>query len=59
MQRPGECGAELCSGLIAGDLYYEADILVTQTAVNVRPTELVVGTADFVTTGEIALREAY
>ena len=59
MQRPGECGADPCSGLIAGDLYYEADILVTQTAVNVRPTELVVGTANFVTTGEIALREAY
>ena len=59
MQRPGECGADPCSGLIAGDLFYEADILVTQTAVNVRPTELVVGTANFVTTGEIVLREAY
>ena len=59
MQRPGECGADPCRGLIAGDLFYEADILVTQTAVNVRPTELVVGTANFVTTGQIALREAY
>ena len=59
MQRPGDCGADPCSGLISGDFYYEADILVTQTAVNVRPTELVVGTANFVTTGEIALREAY
>jgi hypothetical protein len=36
-------------------LYYEADILVTQTAVNLRPTEMVAGTAQFVTTGEIRL----
>ena len=32
-----------------------ANILITQTSVNVRPTELVVGTANFVTTGEIKL----
>ena len=57
LQRPGECGADTCTGLITGDLYYECEILITQTAVNVRPTELVVGTAQFVTTGEIALRE--
>ena len=48
------CGIE-CDGLIRGDLYYEADILVTQTAVNLRPTEMVAGTAQFVTTGEIRL----
>lgn len=57
LQRPGECGVDECTGLVTGDLYYECEILITQTAVNVRPTELVVGTAQFVTTGEIALRE--
>ena len=60
MQREGPCGTinEKCGGgLITGDLYYEADILITQTAVNVRPEELVAGTAQFVTTGPIALRE--
>ncbi len=40
---------------IDGGLYYEADILVTDTAVNVRPTEIVAGTARFVTTGDIRL----
>ncbi len=57
LQRPGDCGADPCTGLVKGDLYYECDILITQTAVNVRPTELVVGTAQFVTTSDIALRE--
>jgi len=58
LQRPGDCGVEACTGLVAGDLFYETDVLVTQTAVNMRPTELVVGTAQFVTTGAIKLREA-
>lgn len=42
----------------SGDLYYEADMLVTATAVNLRPTELVAGSANFATTGEIRLLEA-
>lgn len=42
-------------GKLAGDLYYECDILVTRSSVNIRPTELVVGTAQFVTTDEIRL----
>ena len=50
-----DCGTD-CN-LINGDLYYEADILITQTAVNLRPTEIVAGTAQFVTTGEIRLLE--
>ena len=57
LRRPGECSTDPCTDLLPGDLYYECEILITQTAVNVRPTELVVGTAQFVTTGEIALRE--
>ena len=55
IDRPG-CGVE-CD-LVQGDLYYTADILITQTAVNLRPTELVAGTAQFITTGEIRLIEA-
>ena len=55
VDRPG-CGVD-CD-LIKGDLYYTADILITQTAVNLRPTEMVAGTANFVTTGEIRLVEA-
>lgn len=58
LQRPGPCGPDSCAELLPGDLYYEADILITQTAVNLRPTEMVAGTAEFVTTGEIALLEA-
>ena len=55
IDRPG-CGSDC--GVLRGDLYYEADILVTQSAVNLRPTEMVAGTASFVTTGEIRLIEA-
>lgn len=51
------CGVG-CDGLIKGDLFYEANILITQSAVNVRPTEMVAGTVNFVTTGEIKLVEA-
>ncbi len=40
---------------INGGLYYETDILVTNMAVNLRPTEVVAGTASFVSTGEIKL----
>ena len=55
IQRDG-CGSD-CEGLIKGDLYYETQVLITNTAVNLRPTEIVAGSASFVTTGEIALRE--
>ena len=47
------CGAS-CDR-IDGGLYYETDILITDTAVNLRPTEIVAGTANFVSTGEIKL----
>jgi hypothetical protein len=56
IDRGPNCGTNF--GVLQGDLYYEADILVTQTAVNLRPTEMVAGTAQFVTTGEIRLLEA-
>jgi len=57
IQREG-CGEEPCTGLLKGDLYYQADVLITQTAINLRPTELVAGTAEFVTTGDIRLLES-
>ena len=56
LDRGEGCGVD-CD-LIRGSLYYETDILITQTAVNLRPTELVAGTAQFVTTGDIRLLEA-
>ena len=48
-------GCDNCFPPIGGSLYYRASILITQTAINVRPTEMVVGTASFVTTGPITL----
>ena len=50
-------GCENCFPPIGGSLYYKANILITQTAVNVRPTEMVVGTAQFITTGSIKLMQ--
>ena len=49
--------AGACDGLLPGDLYYSAEVLTVNTAVNLRPTEAVVGSANFVTTGEIRLLE--
>lgn len=43
---------------IPGDLYYSTDLLVTNSAVNVRPADIIAGTANFVTTGQIKLLEA-
>ena len=46
---------DTCRGRIDGALFYEADILITQTSINLRPTDMVAGVANFVTTGEIRL----
>ena len=46
------CGVN-CDGSLSGGMWYETDILVVQNAINLRPDELVAGTANFVTTGEI------
>ncbi len=51
-------GVQGSAGQLPGDLYYSTDLLVTNSAVNVRPTEIIAGTANFVTTGEIKLLEA-
>ena len=42
---------------LPGDLFYEASLLITNVAIQMRPGELVIGTARFVTTGPIQLRE--
>jgi len=42
--------------LLPGDLFYECDILITTSAVNTRADALIVGTANFVTTGPIEIR---
>jgi len=53
IDRDGDCGANC--GSIEGGLYYQADVLVTASAVNLRPTEMVAGTVQFVTTEDIKL----
>ena len=52
---PDNCEAS-CTGA-PGGLWYETQILVTRNAVNLRPTQLVAGTAQFITTGEIKLQQ--
>lgn len=44
------------SPLLPGDLYYEARLLLVSQVINTRATEIVAGSADFVTVREIALR---
>lgn len=41
---------------LAGDLYYQCDILITSSAINTRADDMIAGSADFVTTGPIALK---
>lgn len=43
--------------LAPGDLYYRCDVLITNTAINTRLDEAIVGTAQFVTTGQIDLKQ--
>lgn len=54
----GTCNDSSCFPPLGGSLYYKANILITQTAINVRPTEVIAGTAEFVTTGEVKLLQA-
>lgn len=41
---------------LPGDLYYEAEFLVTSTAINTRATEIIAGSLNFVTVGDIVLQ---
>ena len=44
-----------CSPLAQGNLFYKTQILITKIAVNVRATELIVGSASFATSGPIEM----
>ena len=43
---------------VSGSAYYGCDILLTNTRLNIRADEVIAGTADFVATGEIAIKVA-
>jgi len=43
--------------LLPGDLYYKAQIMLTSSAVSVRATDVITGSANFVTLREVQLRE--
>lgn len=42
--------------LLPGDLYYETQLMVTSMAINTRPDEIIAGSLNFVTVGDILLR---
>jgi len=42
--------------LLPGDLYYDTEILITSVAINTRAGDIIAGSMNFVTVGEIALR---
>ena len=44
--------------LLPGDLYYKAQIMLTSSAVSVRATDIITGSANFVTVREVQLRES-
>jgi len=42
--------------LLPGDLYYETEILITSVAINTRAGEIIAGSMNFATVGDIALK---
>lgn len=49
-------GRKSTDPLLPGDLYYETQLMVTSVAINTRPDDIIAGSLNFVTVGEIALR---
>lgn len=47
---------ETDSHLLAGQLYYETQLMITSNAINTRADDIIAGSLNFVTVGEIALR---
>ena len=47
---------DTCDDPLPGSLYYETHLLVTTTAINTRVSDVIAGSLNFVTVGEIALR---
>lgn len=46
-----------CQGLLPGDLYYAADILITNIAISLRVDDVITGSMTFVSTGRVELKE--
>ena len=55
LQDRGDDPCAFMCGPMPGEIYYQADLLITRNSVNLRPTDMVTGVAQFVTTGEIKL----
>lgn len=53
----GFCVDSVGRTLLAGDLYYQSNILLTSTVVNTRVNEVITGSASFVTVEDVVLRE--
>lgn len=53
-REPDICG-NACSPLAQGNLFYRTQLLITKIAVNVRATDLIVGSASFATSGPIEM----
>jgi hypothetical protein len=47
---------EASGSLLPGDLYYETELLITSMAINTRAGDLIAGSLNFVTVGDISLR---
>ena len=53
-REPDICG-NACSPLAQGNLFYKTQLLITKIAVNVRATEMIIGSAAFATSGPIEM----
>lgn len=53
----GQDRTSYTGSLLPGDLYYKAQVMLTSSAVSVRATDIITGSASFVTVREVQLRE--
>ena len=53
----GQDRTSYTGSLLPGDLYYRTQIMVTSSAISVRATDIITGSASFVTVREVELRE--
>jgi hypothetical protein len=53
----GQDRTSYTGSLLPGDLYYKTQIMVTSSAISVRATDIITGSASFVTVREVELRE--
>lgn len=57
IQNRDTCVDSVGRTLLAGDLYYQSNILLTSTVVNTRVNEVITGSASFVTVEDVVLKE--